>query len=147
MRWNRYTAEPGDSPSDSDSSGVTMPIVRLTHALLGVRPREPEADRDLVQATERALRTSRVGIDRFFFDAFGGTLPDTYAEPWAEVRAALLSYEPRKDRSHAYWSGEPCSMLIDEVEAIWAPIAEHDDWTLLNEKVASIRAMGEALGR
>jgi hypothetical protein len=36
-------------------------------------------------------------------------------------------------------------MLIDEVEAIWAPIAERDDWTLLNAKVAAIRAMGEAL--
>ena len=112
---------------------------------LGVRPRDPDTDGDLVQATERALRTSGVGIDRFFFDAFGGDLPETYGEPWADVRAALASYEPRKDRSHAYWSGEPCSMLIDEVEAIWAPIAEHDDWTLLNAKVAAIRAMGEAL--
>jgi hypothetical protein len=36
-------------------------------------------------------------------------------------------------------------MLIDEVEAIWAPIAERDDWTLLNAKVAAIRTMGEAL--
>ena len=62
-----------------------------------------------------------------------------------EVRAALASYEPRKDRSHAYWSGEPCSMLIDEVEAIWAPIADHDDWTLLTAKVAAIRNMGDAL--
>ena len=112
---------------------------------LGVRPRDPDTDRDLVQATERALRTSGVGIDRFFFDAFGGDLPDTYAEPWTEVRTALAGYEPRKDRSHAYWSGEPCSMLIDEVEAIWAPITERDDWTLLNAKVAAIRNMGDAL--
>jgi uncharacterized protein YdiU (UPF0061 family) len=112
---------------------------------LGVRPRDPDTDRDLVQATERALRTTGVGIDRFFFDAFGGDLPETYGEPWADVRAALASYEPRKDRSHAYWSGEPCSMLIDEVEAIWAPIAEHDDWAPLNAKVVAIRAMGEAL--
>ena len=112
---------------------------------LGVRPRDPDADRDLVQATERALRTSGVGIDRFFFDAFGGNLPDTYADPWTEVRAALAAYEPRKDRAHPYWSGEPCSMLIDEVEAIWAPIAEHDDWARLNAKIAAIRNMGDAL--
>lgn len=36
-------------------------------------------------------------------------------------------------------------MLIDEVEAIWAPIAERDDWTLLHDKVARVRAMGRAL--
>ena len=37
-------------------------------------------------------------------------------------------------------------MLIDEVEAIWAAIAERDDWDPLNAKVAAVRAMGEALG-
>ena len=35
-------------------------------------------------------------------------------------------------------------MLIDEVEAIWAPIAEHDDWTRLHAKIAAIRRMGDA---
>lgn len=37
-------------------------------------------------------------------------------------------------------------MLIDEVEAIWEPIAEKDDWTALHAKVAAVRRMGEALG-
>jgi hypothetical protein len=37
-------------------------------------------------------------------------------------------------------------MLIEEVEAIWAAIAEHDDWQPLVAKVAAVRAMGEALG-
>lgn len=36
-------------------------------------------------------------------------------------------------------------MLIDEVEAIWAPIAERDDWTMLYDKVERVRAMGAAL--
>ncbi len=112
---------------------------------LGVSPRSADEDRDLVQIVERSLRTTGVGIDRFFFDAFGGTLPETYAEPWAEVREALAPYAPRKDRSDAYWAGEPCSMLIDEVESIWSAIADNDDWSVLEAKVASIRAMGEAL--
>ena len=38
-----------------------------------------------------------------------------------------------------------CTMLIDEVEAIWAPIAEADDWAPLHAKIASIRAYGAAL--
>jgi len=36
-------------------------------------------------------------------------------------------------------------MLIDEVEAIWAAIAQRDDWSPLETKVAAIRRMGEAL--
>ncbi len=112
---------------------------------LGVTPRDADDDRALVQAVERALRTTGAGINRFYFDVFGGDLPDSYGEPWAEVRAALAPYAARKDRSHAYWSGAPCSMLIDEVESIWSAIAERDDWSVLDAKVASIRAMGDAL--
>ena len=112
---------------------------------LGVRPRDPDTDRALVQATERALRTSGAGIDRFYFDAFGGELPASYGPDWDEVRAALGGYAARKDRTHPYWSGMPCSLLIDEVESIWAPIADADDWSGLTAKVAAIRAMGDAL--
>lgn len=120
----------------------------IAHALLwrlGVLPVAPEQDRALVQAVERALRTTQVGIDRFFFDAFGGTLPASYGDPWAATRELLAGYRPRRDRSHPYWSGEPCSMLIEEVEAIWAAIDRDDDWTPFVAKVAAIRAMGAAL--
>ncbi|VVT15760.1 conserved hypothetical protein [Sphingomonas sp. EC-HK361] len=110
---------------------------------LGVTPKEDAADRALVQAIERALRTSGIGVDRFFFDAFGGALPQD--ETWAEARAAIIGYAPRKARDHAYWRGEPCAMLIDEVEAIWSAIAEDDDWRPFHGKVAAIRAMGAAL--
>lgn len=112
---------------------------------LGLRPRDAAGDRALVQTVERTLQDTAHPLDRFFFDAFGGDLPAGYGEPFAAVRAALAGYAPRKDRSHSYWSGGPCSMLIDEVEAIWAPIAEADDWTALHAKVAAVRSMGEAL--
>jgi uncharacterized protein YdiU (UPF0061 family) len=110
---------------------------------LGVTPRDPDSDRALVQAIERGLRESEVGIDRFFFDAFGGVAPA--GEAFDEARAALEPYAARKDRAHPYWQGAPCSMLIDEVEAIWAAIDQHDDWAPFEAKVASIREMGEAL--
>jgi hypothetical protein len=35
-------------------------------------------------------------------------------------------------------------MLVDEVETIWAAIADHDDWAPLHAKVAAIRRMGAA---
>lgn len=114
---------------------------------LGVRPRDPATDRALVQTIEMALRSGETPIDRFFFDAFGGAVPDTPAyQAFAEAREALAGYTPRATRDHSYWHGaEPCSMLIDEVEAIWARIADADDWTAFEAKVAAIREMGAAL--
>jgi uncharacterized protein YdiU (UPF0061 family) len=116
---------------------------------LGVSPRDAAADRATVQAIERALRGSEMSIDRFFFDCFGGTIPDggPYGDPaFDEPRRLLRGYAPRADRNHPYWQGSaPCSMLIDEVEAIWAPIAEADDWSRFDAKVAAVRAMGQAL--
>jgi len=38
------------------------------------------------------------------------------------------------------------SMTIDEVEAIWAPIAASDDWSLLSDKIAAIHQMRHAYG-
>lgn len=113
---------------------------------LGLRPRDVESDRGLVQVVERALRSDDASIDRFFFDAFSGALPDSYGPAFDEVRAVLAGYEPRSDRSHAYWqAGSPCSMLIDEVEAIWSTIDRHDDWSAFHAKIAAIRQMGAAL--
>ena len=112
---------------------------------LGVMSSGEDNDSALASSVERSLRATGHSLDHFFFDAFGGTLPDSYGEPWAEVRTRLSSYAPRKDRSHPYWSGEPCAMLIGEVEALWAPIAERDDWAPLHAKVAQIRTMGDAL--
>jgi len=113
---------------------------------LGLVPRDPESDRALVQEIERALRAAEASIDRFFFDGFGGMLPDSYGEAFDALRTALAAYRPRGDRNHAYWSGDgPCAMLIDEVEAIWAAIDQRDDWTVFEAKIAAIRDMGAAL--
>ena len=108
---------------------------------LGVVPRGDAEDRALIGTIEPTLRESRMPIDRFFFDAFGGRPGDGYGG----AAAALADYAPRKGRSHPYWSGEPCAMLIDEVEAIWSAIDERDDWAPFNAKIAAIRDMGAAL--
>lgn len=112
---------------------------------IGVTPRGDDEDRALVRTLERTMRATEVAIDRLFFDVFGGALPDSYGSAWDDLRAALAPYAPRKPRDQAYWQGGPCSMLIDEVEAIWSPIVEADDWSRVHAKVAAIRAMGDAL--
>lgn len=116
---------------------------------LGVVPKGGGSDVALVQAMEAALVTSQCPLDKFFFDWRGGHLrrPDAgYAiDAFALFRAAVADYAPVGGLGHGYWSGAgPCSMLIDEVEAIWASIAANDDWTLFDSKLAAIRHMGEA---
>lgn len=116
---------------------------------LGVASAGAEADRALVVALEQALTASGTGIDRFFFDWRGGACadPSTYADPAFDAfKRAITAHSGGGRSGDPYWSGDaPCAMLIEEVEAIWAPIAESDDWSALHAKVASIRAMGAAL--
>jgi serine/tyrosine/threonine adenylyltransferase len=117
---------------------------------LGVRPLSEREDLALVQAIERGLESRAVGIDRFFFDHSGGRrrpgrYDATYDRHFADVETQLAAYAPARDTDHPYWTDpQPCSMHIDEVEAIWSAIDTNDDWRPLHDKVAAIRRMGEA---
>ncbi len=121
-------------------------------ARLGVASRGLDADLALVQAIEAGLAGSQMSPDRFWFDWRGGTrrgpspADDLYAgDAFAAFRAATADFAGPVPE-HPYWTdAEPCTMLIDEVEALWAPIAEADDWAPLHAKIAAIRHMGEAM--
>ena len=115
---------------------------------LGIMPGDPARDLAIVQTLETALAESQTGIDDFFFDWAGGKQRrGDYTHPaFDPLRKVLVGTTPRLDLTHPYWSHpEPCKMLIEDVEAIWKPIADADDWTLLNAKVTAIRQMGDAL--
>lgn len=118
---------------------------------LGVKPRGDEWDAPLVQAIEAALTPCTVTIDQFFFDWAGGNcrVPDQYASPeFGSLPHLLDDYTPSIDLHGLFWSGgAPCSMYIEEVEAIWAAIAEKDDWLPLHKKMNTIREMGAALAK
>jgi uncharacterized protein YdiU (UPF0061 family) len=116
---------------------------------LGVEGPDAEA-RAFVQSAVEALTASDVKIDEFFFDwrtmlpacvKYNGAL-------WDKARTAFEALTPLPgQRDHAYWSSTaPCSMHIDEVEALWAAIDMRDDWQPLMDKVDAIRAMGQAHG-
>ena len=118
---------------------------------LGVLPRGETEDIDLVQAIETALTLSQINIDRFYFDWAGGDLrtghADYAADHFAAFRQAIAPYSPARDLTHPYWTDPtPCGMAIEEVEAIWKPIAHTDDWSLFVQKINAIRRMGEAMG-
>src|SRR5688500_12682897 len=98
-------------------------------------------DMKLVVAIETALAKRTVEIDRFFFDWRGGALRGAspaasayHAEDFTDLRAGIARRRPVAGAlDHTYWSDEaPCSMHIEEVEAIWSAIDENDDWAPLN---------------
>jgi uncharacterized protein YdiU (UPF0061 family) len=120
---------------------------------LGVRRRGKTEDSRLLLALETGLAAKAVEIDRFFFDWRGGALrapspaDAAYAsEPFAAFRQAVAGFEAVAGAlDHACWSEPaPCSMHIEEVEAIWAAIDGADDWAPFHAKVAAVRRMGEA---
>jgi uncharacterized protein YdiU (UPF0061 family) len=122
-------------------------------ARLGIRSRGDADDLALLATIEEALTGTEIEIDRFFFDWAGGRRRGTsphamlYAAPaFADFSAAIVAFEPARKLDHAYWAdADPCSMHIAELEAIWARIAEQDDWRPFEAKIAAIRRMGEAM--
>ena len=107
---------------------------------LGVESLGPQTDQQLVAASEAQLAASQMPPDSFFFAHRGGR------DAQGALAQSLEGREPLPG-GNSYWDADgPQTMLIEEVEDIWSAIAEHDDWVLLENKVAAIRAMGEAHG-
>jgi hypothetical protein len=66
----------------------------------------------------------------------------------AERLALIAALSGRTATRGAWWeTAVPQSMHIEEVEALWAPIAKRDDWAPLMAKIDAIRAMGAALAK
>jgi uncharacterized protein YdiU (UPF0061 family) len=105
---------------------------------LGLESRGEERDAALVAACEAALRESGEPPDSFFHRLrFGGTAGGELGEMLALYDRT--SYEDRDDTP-------PPSLVIDEVERLWAAIAERDDWAPLITMIDSIRRFGGRLG-
>jgi len=105
---------------------------------LGIESRDVDSDSALIALCERAMVETGQGPDAFFFAHRGGR------DATGALGDALAAYQPVVD-NHPYWAGKaPVTMVIEDVEAIWAPIADNDDWSALDEKIAAVRRMGEA---
>jgi len=117
-----------------------------------------EADGRLAKSMVEFLIASRAPFERTFFDWRGGLASEDrakaspsaslYGTPaFAPVRDALAGHKATSAArlDHPYFRrNTPCTMLIDEVEAIWTPIAENDDWSALETKIAEIAEMRDA---
>ena len=129
----------------------------LAHAVirrLGLKSNGFLSDITLTNAWFKALFETKAPFEQAFFDFFGNdtgraaksVAATFYAmEAFAPVRAALKDYQPASSLDHPYFSqASPCTMLIEDVEALWHPIAERDDWSSFEAKLAQIEQMAAA---
>jgi uncharacterized protein YdiU (UPF0061 family) len=133
-------------------------LPRQMLARLGLKPRDTESDGAFVTDLFGFLSASRAPYEQFFFDWRGGALSAERAarspsaalyasDAFRPVAAGLEQYGPVDDFNldHPYFTRTaPRTMLIEAVEAIWAPIAESDDWSLFQSTLSEIAEMRDA---
>ncbi len=123
---------------------------------LNLKSRGPEENSKLLAEFFQMLSKTDLLFEQAFFDFNSKRIleqpqevkPNTGLElfaPGAVEFIKLISPYEIADESlakHSYFQNEkPCTLLIDEIEAIWTPIAENDDWSLFENKLQSIRQM------
>jgi len=134
---------------------------RAMFARLKLAPGEREGDLAFLQTLFDWLTQSQAGWDQFFHDWIGGEASAARAaeSPQAALyqdesfMAVRRGFEVRTRDDLAPLLAKPLlqrpapvSMVIDEVERIWAAIAERDDWSPFEAKLADIAEMRETLG-
>lgn len=131
-----------------------------THRLLGLVPfGDTQADPEFLQALYSWMTESGALWPQVFFDWFCGSASTERAaaspqaslytaEAFAPVRDGLLARTPlRPERlnSDYFQATAPVSLIIEEVEALWEPIAERDDWSAFQAKLDHVEQARQAL--
>jgi uncharacterized protein YdiU (UPF0061 family) len=121
-------------------------------ARLGLRAGELESDLPFVQDLLGWMTDSQIGWAQFFHDWFAGRSgrrdPAYDAAEFSPVRAGLEARADANDprlKHPLFAREEPIDLLIEEVEALWGPIAEHNDWSALETKLREIEELRVAL--
>jgi uncharacterized protein YdiU (UPF0061 family) len=92
-------------------------------------------------------------FEQTFFDLHSGLNEDRLAkspqgelyqkESFAPLAKTLKMYfveDPKKQQHEYFKSTHACSLIIDELEALWKPIADSDDWGPFEQKLQQIRS-------
>ncbi len=128
-------------------------------ARLGLRPCSIDADVEFLSVLFAWLSETQIAWDQFFHDWFAGAASAARAvnspaaslyegSAFKPIRAEIEAREPvAADRLEArvFQQARPPSLVIEEVERIWAAIATGDDWGPLSEMLSGIGELREAL--
>ena len=131
-------------------------------ARLGLKRRTPDEDTALTVSALHLLQTGGEALrwEPLFFDWFGGKTSEPRAmasaraplyagEAFEAFRAVLEPYEPANPLAVVkpyFRRADPEEMLYPEIEAIWADIAERDDWSAFHAKLARVETARKAYG-
>jgi uncharacterized protein YdiU (UPF0061 family) len=128
-------------------------------ARLKLTPETPETDLGFLQLLFAWMTESGANWDQFFHDWIGANAARAKQSPQAalydtpafkHVQAGLearAATESAAVLAQAYLQRpRPASLLIEEVEALWAAIAERDDWSLFEAKLEDIASARAGLG-
>ena len=121
-----------------------------------------EADEALVIALFGFLATLDFegSFEGVFYDWFGGALSEgralagpraahyqgTAFAPFRDALEAHTCADPEKLKHRRFAEADPETLLIDEIETLWADIAHGDDWSAFDAKLKAIEMWREALG-
>jgi len=102
----------------------------------------------------KVLASSQLAFDRLFYDLYGGILnPETASPLWqshqplAELaeRAGTFGRRQSEQQIQSMRDLPYFSLEIEQVEALWAPIADSDNWQIFEQALSQIRSYGTAL--
>jgi uncharacterized protein YdiU (UPF0061 family) len=126
---------------------------------LNISPKPDNAP--LVMALHDFLASLRTdgSFEGLFYDWFGGQISETRAlsgprgsnysgDLFMAFHDQLKTYDtaaPEKLGHSRFKQPDPETLLIDEIEAIWAQIALEDDWAPFEAKLAAIETYRQAL--
>jgi uncharacterized protein YdiU (UPF0061 family) len=132
-------------------------LQKRTLARLGIKQDTDDSD-PLIPLFYQSLRDSEAGFERAFVDLTCGAVatrlaasPNSEFYKTADMKKLIAEIASRKcvaqasevlDHPMMAQGQAGTTMLIDEVEAIWAWIADNDDWSVFEEKIAAIRTFG-----
>ncbi|MFO0661900.1 MAG: YdiU family protein [Polyangiaceae bacterium] len=122
---------------------------------LGVRPKDAASDAFLASRTFCVLEQTKVPFEQFFFDWYGGLESESramknpaheaYTTPvFRAFREMLAQYDAARDAALTdpyFTRTTPCTLVIDEIERVWAAIDKDDNWRPFEEKIAEIRSI------
>jgi uncharacterized protein YdiU (UPF0061 family) len=128
--------------------------------MLGLKPSTLEDDLEFSGLFYAWMTESEANWPQTFFDWYGGDISRERASKsfqselysaglFKDVRNALLDREPlhpEKLSDGFFQKPSPTSLLYDEIEALWEPIALNDDWTAFQQKLDDIEAARRIYG-
>lgn len=111
-----------------------------------------EQNQILLRSFFQWMVQEKTSYEQSFYDLFSKGTSERFArspqsraynsEAFKTLEKAFDSFEiaDHSLTTNSYYDrGTACTLLIDEIEAIWRPISEHDDWSLFEKKVEDIR--------